>query len=110
MRGLGYSVVDDPEAFSLVGSTTLLFAPVNRYDVWVEALERESPAFFIGNGVDGTIANFTGPQYHADYGFEDREAMLETFRRFKKETIVRYIPFCKKYWMGYGEARVLLPK
>ena len=110
LHGLGYSVIDDPEAFGLVGSTTFLFAPVNIYDVWVQALERESPAFFIGNCVDMTIANFSGPRHHAEYGFEDREAMLEIFRRFRKETIVRRIPFCKKYWLGLGDARVLLPK
>lgn len=110
LRGLGYIILEDPEAFSLVNSATFLFAPVNRYDVWVEALEHESPAFFIGNCVDWTIENISRLQPLNDYGFEAREAMLETFRRFRKETVVRGIPVCKKYWLGYGEARVLLPK
>ena len=109
LRGLGYTVLKDPEAFSLVGSTTFLFAPVVCSDVWVKALEHASPAFYIGNCVDLTMTNIA--EDCLGYSAEEIEAALETLYRFKKETVAREIPFCDKYWMGGdGSARVLLPK
>ena len=109
LRGFGYKVVEDPEAFSLVGSTTFLFAPVVCYDVWVKAVERASPAFYVGNCVDLTMTNIA--EDGLSCSAEEAEAALETLYRFKKETLAWDVPFCNKYWMGEeGSARILLPR
>lgn len=109
LRGLGYRVIEDPQAFSLVDSTTFLFAPVVCYDVWLKALEHASPALYIGNCVDLTMTKIA--EDGLDYSAEEIEAALETLYRFKKESVAWEVPFCSKYWMGEeGSARVLLPK
>lgn len=106
LRGLGYGVVDDPEAFGLVDSNTFLFAPVVGADVLVRALEHQSPALHVGNCVEWIIAGISDQD--VDTRSEDWKA---TFCRFRNETIAREMRFCKKYWMGMdGSARVLLPK
>ena len=109
LSGLGYKVVDDPEAFNLVNSTTFLFAPVVDDVVWAKALEHASPALYIGKCVDLTLTEVS--YIELGYGFEERETMLKTLPRFRKETVALEIPFCKKYCMGSsGSARMLLPK
>lgn len=107
-QGLGYGVVEDPEAFGLVDAATFLFAPVVGADVLVRAVERKSPALFVGNCVEWIIAAMSDfPVVEGGSGDEEKAV----FCRFRDETVVREMRFCKKYWMGVdGSARVLLPK
>lgn len=108
LRGQGYKVVDDPEAFNLVHSTTFLFAPVVADFVWAQALEHASPALYIGNRVDSAIKSVSNSDL--SYGPEEKKAMLMSLRRFREETVALEIPFCKKYWLGSGSARMLRPE
>lgn len=49
LESLGYTVLDDPEAFDMMSPSTFLFAPYCPEDVNYRALESSFPALYIGN-------------------------------------------------------------
>ena len=108
LRGQGYNIVYDPEAFNLVDSTTFLFAPVVAGFIGAKALEHASPALYIGNCINSTMKSVSDPDL--SYDPEERKLILKALRRFRKETVALDIPFCKQYWLGSGSARMLLPE
>ena len=49
----GFTIVDDPQAFSEIDNETFVFAPHLEVAQIAAALETERPAIFIGNNLDG---------------------------------------------------------
>lgn len=49
LESLGYTVLDDPDAFDVMSASTFLFAPYCPYDVTARALRSALPALFVGN-------------------------------------------------------------
>ena len=83
LESLGYTVLDDPEAFDMMSASTFLFAPYCPDYVMCMALEPSSPALYVGNDpqqVGWNIMNRPdGPE-------RARALQIDTFFRFDVST------------------------
>jgi len=52
LASLGYTVLEDPEAFSKISNQTFVFAPHLEFGAYATALEGAMPALCIGNDMD----------------------------------------------------------
>jgi len=55
LESLGYTVLEDPEAFSKIDHNTFLFAPHLEVGPLATALENSTPAVCISNDIDGYV-------------------------------------------------------
>ena len=103
LRSQEYHVLDDPRAFEIIDSSTLVFAPGLHRNLYAQAFAKYRPALLIGNNLEAILR------------FMDASGVTITQKLadFIKETFVKPIPFLKgelekgKFAFSYMEIRWL---
>ena len=81
LQSLGYTVLEDPAAFSEMSVSTFLFSPFIGYDVTSCALAVSFPALYIGNCPGKVVESLRLPKGRY------REEIVEIFTRFQNAVV-----------------------